>query len=147
MDVRELTATDEVSEARELLMQLYEDLSERRFERELPAMREQGYRLFGLYVDDTLCSVAGVTVTTNFANGKHVYLNDLVTDETHRSRGYGAELLRFVERWGEERDCATVKLITGSDREEAHEFYDAKMDYRRTGYVFKSEPLGSASTE
>ena len=139
MNVQELEDPDELQEAYCLLTQLYSDLSEDRFERELPAMREDGYRLFGLYENGTLRSVAGVNVVTNFANGRHVYLYDLVTEETDRSRGYGKALLEFVERWGEQRGCSTVKLITGTDREKAHEFYGKRMDYDRTGYVFKGK--------
>lgn len=147
MAIQELTSPAEFWDAYRLLSQLYEDLCEERFERELTTMRDQGYRAFGTYVDDELRAVAGINVVTNFANGKHVYLYDLVTDESYRSQGYGTELLRFIERWGDERGCSGIKLITGTDRNRAHEFYESQRGYRRTGYVFQNDIRASRSEE
>lgn len=46
-----------------------------------------------------------------------------------RSRGYGADLMRDVERIARERGAARIELTTNAQRERAHAFYE------RLGYV------------
>jgi GNAT superfamily N-acetyltransferase len=46
-----------------------------------------------------------------------------------RSRGYGADLMREVERIARERGAARIELTTNAHRERAHTFYE------RLGYV------------
>ncbi len=106
-----------VSELRDLEREEYHDL--------YAAMREEGYHLFGGYVDDEPVAAAGVRVGTNFYLGRHAYVYDLVVTETERSKGHGSALLSFVNEWASERDCEAVELESGLWREEAHRFYEA----------------------
>ncbi len=133
--VRELDSEAEWRAAYPVLSQL-RDLPEREYLDRLETMHEEGYHLFGLEADGELVSVAGVTVLTNLYNGRFAFLYDLVTDEAHRSGGYGAELLAWVEDWARERGCAHVSLESGLWREDAHRFYD-DLGYEKWCYSFR----------
>ncbi len=55
--------------------------------------------------------------------GYRLEIDDLVTDETQRSKGYGATLLAFVETKARAMGCDTLTLNSGTQRTRAHAFY------------------------
>jgi len=55
--------------------------------------------------------------------GYRLEVDDLVTDETQRSKGYGATLLAFVEAKARAMGCDTLTLNSGTHRTRAHRFY------------------------
>ncbi len=56
-------------------------------------------------------------------NGRDLYCDDLVTDETKRSTGVGNMLMQYMEKLAMERGCDTFSLDSGCQREQAHKFY------------------------
>jgi len=67
----------------------------------------------------------------------YVWVYDLVTREDRRSRGYGEALLRHIHEWAKRCGCGVVALSSGLQRTRANRFYEEKMGYERTSYVFK----------
>ncbi len=138
-DIRELTTEPEYRTAFPVIRQLRDHLSESAYLEHLEAMRSEGYRLFALYVEDAIVSVAGVAVRTNFYNGRHLFVYDLVTREAHRSEGHGARLMQFVESWARDHGCEALSLESGLWREDAHRFYDEELNMEKYCYTFKKE--------
>ncbi|AST91011.1 MULTISPECIES: GNAT family N-acetyltransferase [Sutcliffiella] len=103
----------------------------------LCSMREEGYRMFALYENNKIVAVAGVTIKTNFYYGKHVFVYDLVTQSTHRSKGYGEQLLSYIHEFARDSGCGMVALESGLARVDAHRFYETKMGYEKFCYSFK----------
>ncbi len=56
-------------------------------------------------------------------HGKRFYIDDLVTDEAERGRGYGARLLTWCEELAKARGCTALDLESGVHRPKAHRFY------------------------
>lgn len=56
-------------------------------------------------------------------SGREIYCDDLVTDETSRSRGAGKAMIAYLERIGRERRCDVLALDSGTQRQQAHKFY------------------------
>lgn len=81
-------------------------------------------------------ALAGVAVGTNFYNGRHLFIYDLVTRAEERSKSYGAELVRYLETFARAQGCRLVELTSGVQREDAHRFYE-KMGYARNSWVFR----------
>lgn len=136
-DIRELTTKQESREAFPVMRQLRDDLTESEYLDYLAQMREEGYHLFGLD-DDGLVTVAGVALRTNFYNGRHLFVYDLVTRESRRSEGHGAAMMAFLDEWANERDCESITLESGLWREDAHRFYE-DLDMEKFCYTFKKE--------
>lgn len=70
--------------------------------------------------------VAGVAVWRVHENtcwGVHMYVDDLVTDETKRSTGVGKALLDHLQELARKRGCAKFTLDSGTHRHQAHKFY------------------------
>jgi len=143
-DVRELTTESEWRRAFPVVSQLRQDLTEKQYLESLREMRTEGYRLFALFDSDELVAVAGVCVRTNFYNGRHLFVYDLVTREGRRSEGHGSHLMQFLEDWARERDCESMTLESGLWREDAHRFYEEKLGMETFCYTFKKElPLST----
>lgn len=97
------------------------------------------YQLAALYDKEVLVAVVGFKPMITLYYGRFVWVCDLVTDPAHRSRGFGEQLLTYVEKWAQERQYQAVALSSGLQRTEAHRFYQQKMDYDRVSYVFKKD--------
>ena len=55
--------------------------------------------------------------------GRRLEIEDLVSSEAHRSRGYGAALLRWFDAQAIELGCPTTTLHSAVHRDRAHRFY------------------------
>ena len=91
--------------------------------------QQEGYLLAALREEDTVGAVAGYRSGHNLAWGKYLYVDDLVTDGTQRSRGHGKLLLDWLCAQARERGCDELHLDSGVQRFAAHRFYlrDARM--------------------
>jgi GNAT superfamily N-acetyltransferase len=56
-------------------------------------------------------------------NGKEMYCDDLVSDESKRSTGVGHALVAYMEALARERGCNVLTLDSGAQRQQAHKFY------------------------
>ena len=52
-----------------------------------------------------------------------MYVDDLVTDETQRSRGVGRTLLNYLQDVARKAGCEQFTLDSGTHREQAHKFF------------------------
>jgi len=136
-EIRELTTEAEWRGAFPVLRELRGDLTEEAYLEYLREMREAGYRLFGLFEGEEVLAVAGAAVRTNFYNGRHLFVYDLVTRPDRRSEGHGSRLMAFLDEWAHERDCESLTLESGLWREDAHRFYEDRLDMERYCYTFK----------
>jgi GNAT superfamily N-acetyltransferase len=137
--IRELLSKQELLLAFPIMKQLRTHLVEETYLNLIEDMKKEGYIMFALYVEEKVVAVAGVIKLTNLYYGKHVWVNDLVTDVNQRSKKYGQMLLSFVNEWAKENSCEVVALSSGLQRVEAHKFYESKMQFDKTSYVFKKQ--------
>jgi GNAT superfamily N-acetyltransferase len=92
----------------------------------IPIVRKQfaeGYRLACVRNGGKVAGVAGYRILHNLAKGRHLYVDDLVTDETARSQGVGAELLKWLCDLARSEQCSWLELDSGVQRFDAHRFY------------------------
>jgi GNAT superfamily N-acetyltransferase len=91
-------------------------------------VREQELEGFKLaYIEDggIITGVAGFRVSSNLCFGKNLYVDDLVTTEHGRSKGYGSKLVEWLREYALELDCTVLRLDSGTHRDKAHKFYFA----------------------
>ena len=135
--IKELTTQEQLKEAFPVLTQLRTDLTEALYLDLLQEMQKGGYKLFALYNNEKIVSLAGLSWRINFYNKRHVFIYDLVTDSEHRSFGYGEELLLYIHSWAKEQGAEYIALESGLHRIHAHRFYEEKLDYDRWCYSFR----------
>jgi len=136
MDIKELKSEKELKESYPVMHELRDNLSENEYLNLIKLMVNNGYRLFALIDSDQIVSLAGIQILTNFYYDKHIWIYDLVTKQSERSKGYGKNLLEFIESLAREENCKTVALSSGLERTDAHKFYEYHMNYGKPSYVF-----------
>lgn len=85
--------------------------------------RQYHYQLIFLTCDQQVCAVSGFRIAESLVSGKHVYVEDLVTDESQRSSGFGHALLEWIAEYAKQFDCHELHLDSGVQRHAAHRFY------------------------
>lgn len=93
----------------------------------LPRVRRQmevaGYKLARLSDGGEVKAVAGFRVSECLAWGKFLYVDDLVSKDGERSKGYGGELFDWLVGYAREQGCDQFHLDSGVQRFAAHRFY------------------------
>lgn len=138
--ILELTTQNQFLEAFPILNQLRTDLTEVSYLELLTQMKQNGYKLFALYREQSIIVVAGISLQVNFYNKKYVFVYDLITDAAHRSQGYGYRLLSYIDEWAKSNGAQFVALESGIQRIDAHRFYEEKLNYDKWCYSFR-KPL------
>lgn len=82
-----------------------------------------GYHLAALADDGVVRCVAGYRFIENLYSGRVLYVDDLVTDDTVRSKGYGKAMLDWLLDQAKAEHCDTFELDSGVQRFDAHRFY------------------------
>ncbi len=124
-------------EALEAMRGLRTNRSLAELERLLDEGRRRGeYRIAALFDGGECRAVAGFRVLTSFAHGRYLYVDDLVTEERWRSRGYGERLEGHLREAARAEGCEAIRLDSGLARRRAHRFY-----FRR-GYAIESFSFG-----
>ena len=72
--------------------------------------------------DEVLC-VAVWRIIENTFEGRRLYVDDLVSDETRRSQGAGQLMLGWLESKARALGCDVLALDSGVQRDRAHRFY------------------------
>lgn len=106
-----------------VVAQLRPHLDEDRFVTQTLRQFEQGFRATALYLDDVPRAFAGWRVLEFLAVGKHIYVDDLVTDAATRSQGHGKSLLDWLKAEAVRLGCVRLQLDSGTHRKDAHAFY------------------------
>jgi GNAT superfamily N-acetyltransferase len=95
----------------------------------LPRIRRQmeaaGYKL-AYVADGEVKAVAGFRASECLAWGKFVYVDDLVSKEGERSKGYGGQLFDWLVEYARGEGCDQFHLDSGVHRFAAHRFYLTK---------------------
>jgi GNAT superfamily N-acetyltransferase len=138
LTIKELQSQNEILAAFPIMKQLRTHLDEKMYlDLVLDAKGEDSYRLFALIDEGEIVAVTGFKPMITLYYGRFVWVCDLVTDTTKRSKGYGEKLLAFVHEWALENNYTSVALSSGLQRTNAHRFYEKTMGYDKVSYVFK----------
>lgn len=86
-------------------------------------MANHGYQLLFIEEDGKVKAAAGYRIAEFLAWGKTLYVDDLITDEAERGRGFGGALLQWLQAKAKESGCAEFHLDSGVHRFDAHRLY------------------------
>ena len=106
-----------------VMVQLRPHLAEAPFLATIRRQEAGGFRLALLEEAGAVRAVSGFRVIDNLFGGRILYVDDLVTDGTVRSRGHGAALLEWLARRARAEACQYLEPDSGVQRFDAHRFY------------------------
>lgn len=122
-EVRLAETDEDIARCFHVMALLRPHLVQAEFAARIRAQRAQGYCLAYLEDAGEVAAVAGFRVMEVLATGRTLYVDDLVTDEAKRSRGYGKVMLDWLQEYARAAGCETFSLDSGTHRQEAHAFY------------------------
>lgn len=133
-----------------IMVQLRPHLTEQEFIDRVKYQQQGGYFLVYVEEHNTVKAVAGFRVLETLADGRKLYIDDLVADASERSRGYGGALLDWLVDYAKSQEAVSVQLDSGVQRAGAHRFYFRKgmnissfhFNLSLLDAVFRATPTG-----
>lgn len=127
IQIKLAVAPGEIRACHGIMAQLRPHLDEEMFMAQVDRQqRASGYQLAFVAEGDVVHAVAGFRIQEMLFSGRHLYVDDLVTDESRRSIGYGGMLLDWLADHARQQRCKTLELDSGVQRQAAHRFYFRK---------------------
>lgn len=121
-----LAETDQqISGCYPVMSELRPHIREDEFVERVKRQATDGYKLACL-VDGEVKAVGGFRMAENLAWGRYLYVDDLVSRTSDRSKGYGGALFDWLVALAREKDCEQFHLDSGVQRFDAHRFYLTK---------------------
>lgn len=106
-----------------VLQELRPHLTSQLLEQVLREGGPQGLRFTAIFDEDRCVAIAGWRLVVNTSALRKLYVDDLSTAATERSRGHGAALLDALIVRARELGCRRIDLDSGVQRHDAHRFY------------------------
>ena len=106
----------------------------------------QGYRVAGLFAAGRCVAAAGYRYGTSFANGRYLYVEDLVTANDSRSKGHGKALIDHLVAEATAKGCDCITLDSGVHRYDAHRFYLRERFVISSHHFFRQLRDGAAAS-
>lgn len=124
MQINMAKTVTEIAACYPVMRELRPHISRESFVECIRDQQSQGYKLAYIEVDGAPVAVAGFRIGQNLAWGSFLYVDDLVALASHRSRGYGAHLLAWLNEQAVKEGCDQLHLDSGMHRKDAHRFYE-----------------------
>lgn len=109
-----------------VIAQLRTTLKKSEFIERVQRQQKKEYKLAYIKDKGKIVAVAGFRILENLAYGKFLYIDDLITDNENRSKGYGDKLFGFLVKYAKKEKCKELHLDSGVQRFDAHRFYFRK---------------------
>ena len=97
------------------------------------------YHLLGLKSQGEVVCVAGYVLHPHVEQGTEFWLHDFATLPEERSKGYGLNMLVFLEKLAAEKGCKRILLHTRVERFRAQQFYSKRANYQEYALVYRKE--------
>jgi len=123
MKIQFASIEEDIAACHPVMSQLRPHLDRPAFVSAVGRMKTEGYNLVYL-TDPDIRAVAGFRKMEMLATGTVLYVDDLVTSEAHRSKGYGKHLLAWLLDEAKRLHCQYLELDSGLKRLDAHRFYE-----------------------
>lgn len=126
MDIRIADNDADIARCYRVMAQLRPHIKEEDFVSRVRHQIDRGY--FLAFVEDggEVRACAGYRFFDMLARGHFMYVDDLVTDESERSKGYGDAIFDWLVEECRRRNCEQLNLDSGVHRFAAHRFYFRK---------------------
>ena len=105
------------------LLELRPHRSRKELKEMIAKMMVDGVRLIYIGNDEIAFSVAAYRKLNMIFSGRTLYLDDLITINTHRGKGYAGRLIDWLIAYGENNSYDLLSLDSGFNRKDAYRLY------------------------
>jgi ribosomal protein S18 acetylase RimI-like enzyme len=136
LEILEAQTNQDMQLAYPVINQLRDKLTFDEFLNRVRLAQSTGYKLFyALTGEKAVVGAVGLRILDDLCWGHHIYVDDLVVDESWRRRGIGKKLMKYVEDFAHFEQCQYIRLASGISRTEVHKFYE-ELGYQKTSFSF-----------
>lgn len=123
MEIKRVSSEDDIIKIIPVLLELRGQYEKQNLIDSISLQMQNGYEIAYVELANRVLSVIGFSIGYKLAWGKHIYIDDLVTSESHRSTGAGKLLIEWIKEYALENGCKQIHLDSGVQRFAAHKFY------------------------
>jgi GNAT superfamily N-acetyltransferase len=118
-----MVSGEKIASTYAVMRQLRPQLEEDEYQDTVERMRRSGYRLAAVVDGGRMRCVAGFRIQEYLCCGKHLYVDDLITDRRIRSQGHGKRMLDWLTEEARGAGCVQLHLDSRIQRSDTHRFY------------------------
>jgi GNAT superfamily N-acetyltransferase len=123
MEIKIATTEEDILKCWDVIFVLRPHLKKEEFVSTVKEMFTEGYQLAYIEEDGKAASAIGFRYLQYLYNGKHIYIDDLVSLPETRGKGYAGMLLDYVADIARSKGYKYVTLDSGHQRHTAHRLY------------------------
>lgn len=131
----ELTSIEQMLDQHELIVQLNPKLDKEHYAELLKDMIPHNYHQLAVFEGDKCIGLSGYWIATKIYSGKYLEMDNVVVDESARSKGIGKLLVDAIIKIGKEQNCKVIMLDAYLENKGAHRFYE-REGFTAKGYHF-----------
>ncbi len=144
MEIKLVSSESDLDKVSRALLPLRPNFTRETLLAQIEKQQESGFQMAYVEKDGKAICVAGFVIGYKLAWGKHLYVDDLVTDEQYRSIGAGRLIMDWVKQYAKEQGCGQIHLDSSVQpfRYPAHRFY-LNQGFNIASHHFSITNLGS----
>jgi GNAT superfamily N-acetyltransferase len=123
MEIKIARSDEDILKCWNVLFELRPHLDKNSFLPTIKEMFTEGYELAFIEENNEAVAAIGFRYMQYLYNGKHFYIDDLVTLPSYRGKSYAGKLLDHVIEKAKEKGFKAVTLDSGYQRSNAHRLY------------------------
>lgn len=123
MKIKIAETDEEIKNCYAVMSELRPHLSLENFAAQVKRQMENSNFQLVYLSENEVKAVAGIRIAEWLARGKSLEIEDLVSTENERSKGFGGALFDWILNHAKRENCAEVRLVSHVTRFGAHKFY------------------------
>lgn len=123
MKIKIAETDEEIKNCYRVMSELRPHLSLENFVAQVKRQIEKSNFQLVYLAENEIKAVAGIRLAEWLAGGKSLEIEDLVSTENERSKGFGGELFDWLVEYAKRENCDQIKLVSHVTRFGAHKFY------------------------
>jgi len=123
MEVKIAKTDSDLLKVSDILLEFHSSFNQENLVLQIKEQQQNGYQLAYVESEGEVLCICGFVVGLKLARGKHIYIDDLVTEKHYRSTGAGKFMIDWLKLYAREIGCGQIHLDTRVHRFSAHKFY------------------------
>ena len=136
--ISELTTKQQMLTTYQLVNEMYKNISFADFSCKITEMiKISNYKMVAGYYQEELVVVSGYWVALMLYCGKYLQLSNFVTSQNQRSKGFGSQVLLYLQEKAITLQCNKIVLDSYIENKKSHSLYQKKNFYVRGLHFIK----------